>query len=133
MTANVEPNHKFPGYCQPRDCCEKSYTWAVTIRELLRRRSDRYAFRAFAFLLAAGLVMGYVPRILALRIVCAVLIGVVLLAAFWSLFEIACPNCGKRLGGVGFWVSLGRTSEKLSHCPNCNIGIDANIPDRPKI
>ena len=47
-------------------------------------------------------------RILAVRIVVAVLIGAVLAAAFWSLFEIPCPNCGKRLGSVAFWVSVGR-------------------------
>jgi hypothetical protein len=103
----------------------------MTIREILRRRSDRYAFRACAFLLAAGIIVAYVPRILALRIVCAVLIAVVLAAAFWSLFDIACPNCGKRLGSVGFWVSLGRSGDKVSHCPHCNIGVDVNVPDRP--
>src|SRR5258708_14438859 len=68
---------------------------SMTIRQYLRRRSDRYATLAFAFLLVVGVVAGYAPRILAIRIVFAVLVGVVLAAAFWGLFEIPCPNCGK--------------------------------------
>ena len=76
----------------------------MTIRQYLKRRSDQYATLAVVFLLAVGIAAGYAPRILAVRIVAAILIGVVLAAAFWSLFEIPCPNCGKSMGRVGFWV-----------------------------
>jgi predicted RNA-binding Zn-ribbon protein involved in translation (DUF1610 family) len=104
----------------------------MTIRQILRRRSDQYASWAFAFLLAAGIAAGYAPRILAIRIVFALLVGVVLAAAFWSLFEIPCPNCGKRLGSVGFRVSVGRASGKPEHCPHCGIGVDEELPNRSK-
>jgi hypothetical protein len=104
----------------------------MNIRQYLRRRSDRYASLAVAFLLAVGIAMGYAPRILAIRIVFAVLVGAVLAAAFWSLFEIPCPNCGKRLGSVGFWVSVGRQSRVPEHCPHCGIGFDVEMPNPSK-
>jgi putative effector of murein hydrolase len=104
----------------------------MTIRQYLRRRSDRYASLAVAFLLAVGIAMGYAPRILAIRIVFAVLVGAVLVAAFWSLFEIPCPNCGKRLGSVGFWVSVGRASRVPEHCPHCGVGFDVEMPNPSK-
>jgi hypothetical protein len=105
---------------------------SMTIRQYLKRRSDRYATLAFAFLLIVGVVMGYAPRILAVRIVFAVLVGVVLLAAFWSLFEIPCPNCGKSMGSMGFWVSVGRAGKVPEHCPHCSIGVDAEMPNPSK-
>jgi hypothetical protein len=104
----------------------------MTIRQYLKRRSDRYASLAVAFLLAVGIAMGYAPRILAIRIVFAVLVGVVLAAAFWSLFEIPCPNCSKRLGSVGFWVSVGRVSKEPERCPHCGVGVDVDLPNRSK-
>jgi hypothetical protein len=104
----------------------------MTIRQYLKRRSDRYATLAVVFLLAVGIAAGYAPRILAIRIVAAILIGVVLAAAFWSLFEIACPNCGKQMGRVGFWISVGRVSKVTERCPHCGIGVDVNIPKRGK-
>jgi hypothetical protein len=104
----------------------------MTIRQYLKRRSDRYAFLAVAFLLAVGIAMGYAPRIFAIRIVFAVLIAVVLAAAFWSLFEILCPNCGKRLGSVGFWVSVGRQSKVSERCPHCGVGFDVQLPSPSK-
>ncbi len=104
----------------------------MTIRQFLVRRNDRYATLAVAFLLAVGLAAGYTPRILAIRIVFAILIGVVLTAAFWSLFEIPCPNCGKSMGRVGFWVSVGRASRALEHCPHCGISVDVDMPNRSK-
>jgi hypothetical protein len=104
----------------------------MTIRQYLKRRSDRYATLAFALLLAVGIAIGYAPRILALRIVFAVLVGAVLAAAFWSLFEIPCPNCAKRLGSVGFWVSVGRVSKVPEHCPHCGVGVDVDMPNRSK-
>ena len=104
----------------------------MTIRQYLRRRSDRYASLAVAFLLAVGIAMGYAPRILAIRFVLAVLVGVLLVAAFWSLFEIPCPNCGKRLGSVGFWVSVGRVSKVPERCPHCGVGVDVDLPNPSK-
>jgi hypothetical protein len=104
----------------------------MTIRQYLRRRSDRYATWAFSFLLAVGIALGYAPRILTIRIVFAILVGVVLAAAFWSLFEIPCPNCGKRWGSVGFWVSVGRVSKVPERCPHCGVGVDVDMPNRSK-
>ena len=100
----------------------------MTIRQYLRRRSDRYATLAFAFLLVVGVVAGYAPRILAIRIVFAVLVGVVLAAAFWSLVEIPCPNCGKSMGSIGFWVGVGRKAAE--RCPHCDISVDIDVPNR---
>ena len=104
----------------------------MTIRQYLKRRGDRYATMAVVFLLAAGIAAGYAPRILAIRIVAAILIGVVLAAAFWSLFEIPCPNCGKPMGSVGFWVSVGRVNKVIERCPHCGIGVDADAPKHSK-
>jgi hypothetical protein len=104
----------------------------MSIRQYLKRRGDRYATLAVVFLLAVGIAAGYAPRILAIRIVAAILIGVVLAAAFWSLFEIPCPNCGKTMGGVGFWVSVGRVSKVTERCPHCGIGVDVDIPKHLK-
>ena len=103
----------------------------MTIRQYLIRRSDRYATLAVVFLLAVGIAAGYAPRILAIRIVFAVLVCVILAAAFWSLFEIPCPNCGKPMGSVGFWVSLGRARRVSVRCPRCDISVDAEMPNRP--
>jgi hypothetical protein len=104
----------------------------MTIRQYLVRRNDRHAMLAVAFLLAMGVATGYAPRIFAIRIVFAILIGVVLLAAFWSLFEIPCPSCGKPMGRVGFWVSVGRAGEMLERCLHCGIGVDVEMPNRSK-
>jgi hypothetical protein len=103
----------------------------VTIRQYLIRRNDRYATLAVVFLLAMGIAAGYAPRILAVRIVFAVLVCVVLTAAFCSLFEIPCPNCTKPMGSVGFWVSLGRTHDVAVRCPHCDISVDAEVPKHP--
>jgi hypothetical protein len=100
----------------------------MTIRQYLKRRGDRYATLAVVFLLAVGIAAGYAPRILAIRIVVAILIGVMLAAAFWSLFEIPCPNCGKPMGGVGFCVSVGRVNKVTERCPHCGIGVDVDMP-----
>jgi hypothetical protein len=100
----------------------------MTIRHYLIRRSDRYATLAVVFLLAVGVAAEYAPRILAIRIVFAVLVCVILAAAFWSLFEISCPNCGKPMGSVGFWVSLGRARAVSVRCPHCDISVDAEMP-----
>ena len=102
----------------------------MTIRQYLVRRNDRYAILAVVFLLAVGIAAGYAPRILAIRIVFAILVGVMLLAGFWSLFEIPCPNCGKPMGRVGFRVSLGGAARGFAHCPYCQISVDAEVPVR---
>lgn len=102
----------------------------MTIRQYLVRRNDRYAILAVVFLLAMGIAAGYAPRILVIRIVFAILVGVVLLAGFWSLFEIPCPNCGKPMGRVGFWVGLGGAARESAHCPHCHISVDAEVPIR---
>lgn len=104
---------------------------SMTVRQYLMRRSDRYATLAVVFLLATGIAVGYSPRNLAIRIVFAVLVCVVLAAAFWSLFEIPCPNCAKPMGRVGFWVSLGRTGRGSERCPHCDISVDSEVPTRP--
>jgi uncharacterized membrane protein YphA (DoxX/SURF4 family) len=100
----------------------------MTIRQYLIRRNDRYATLAVVFLLAVGIAAGYAPRILAVRIVFAMLVCVVLAAVFWSLFEIPCPNCGKPMGSVGFWVSLGRAGKSAARCPHCDISVDVDMP-----
>lgn len=105
---------------------------AMTIRQYLKRRSDRYSGLAVVLLIGVGIVAGYLPRILALRIVFAVLVGVLLAAAFFSLFEIPCPNCGKRMGAVGFWISVGRRSKEPEHCPHCGVGVDVDLADPAK-
>jgi hypothetical protein len=102
----------------------------MRIRQYLIRRSDRYATLAVVFLLAVGITAGFAPRILAIRIVFAILTGVILLAAFWSLFEIPCPNCGKPMGRIGFWVSLGGAGRESPRCPHCDISVDAEVPNR---
>jgi hypothetical protein len=106
---------------------------AMTIRQYLRRRTDRYLTCAIAFLLIVGALMAAAPRILAIRIIFAVLIGVALAAGFWSLVEIPCPNCLKSLGGAGFWLSVGRTRGVASRCSHCGISIDADMPAPPKV
>jgi hypothetical protein len=100
----------------------------MTIRQYLIRRGDRHVTLAVVFLLFVGVAMGYAPRILAVRIIFAVLAGVVLAAAFWSLFEISCPNCGKSMGSIGFWVSVGRKSTE--RCPHCDMSVDVDLPNR---
>ncbi|HEX3397973.1 MAG TPA: hypothetical protein VHS76_14820 [Steroidobacteraceae bacterium] len=101
---------------------------SMTIRQYLKRRNDRHATLAVAFLLVVGVLMGYAPRILAIRIAFAVLVGVVIAAAFWNLFEIPCPNCGKSMGSTGFWVSLG--SKSAARCPHCDISVDIAVPKK---
>jgi putative effector of murein hydrolase len=104
----------------------------MTIRQYLRRRSDRYATLAAVFLLGVGVAAGYAPRILAIRIVFAVLVAVILAAAFLSLFEIPCPNCGKSMGRVGFWAGVGRAAKASDICPHCGVGVDVEMPDPSK-
>ncbi|HEX3915555.1 MAG TPA: hypothetical protein VHW71_18810 [Steroidobacteraceae bacterium] len=98
----------------------------MTIRGYLRRRSDRYAWGASIFLLIAGVLMGFAPGILGIRIVFAVLICVVAAAAFLSLLQVPCPNCQKAMGWDALRVGLG--SRAAVHCPHCGIGVDSELP-----
>jgi len=69
------------------------------VMTMLRRHDDppilATAYRAISDLrdspsLIIGALMSRAPRILGIRIIFAVLIGVVLAAGFWSLVEIPC-------------------------------------------
>jgi hypothetical protein len=104
----------------------------MTIRQYLRLRSDRHATAAFAFLLLVGASAAFLPRILAIRIAIAVVIIAVVAAAFWSLFEIRCPNCAKPMGMAGFWGAVGPVRAPSPRCPHCNIQIDAEMPGKPQ-
>jgi hypothetical protein len=99
----------------------------MTIRQSLERRGQRTVRGTLAFLLVAGILVSSGPRIFVLRFVFAVLIGAVVLAAVWSLFEIPCPNCRKRLGRFGFCLASGLPVSRWSHCPHCNVGLDQEI------
>ena len=76
--------------------------------------------------------MAYAPRILAIRIIFAVLICVGVLAAFWSLLEAPCPHCAKSMGRTGFRLAIGAMRNTVSHCPNCQLDVDAELPDPAK-
>jgi DNA-directed RNA polymerase subunit RPC12/RpoP len=103
----------------------------MTIRQYLRLRSDRYATATFVFLLLVGASAAVAPRILAIRIAIAVVVVAVVAAAFWSLFEIRCPNCAKRMGTAGFWGAVGSVRDPSPRCPHCGISIDAKVPGKP--
>jgi len=103
----------------------------VTIRLYLMRRANRTVTGVVAFLLLAGVLVSSGPKGFALRFVFAVLIMAVVIAAFWSLFEVPCLNCGKQLGRVGFWVANGRMRGASPHCPHCGTSLDSEIPQLP--
>jgi hypothetical protein len=100
----------------------------VTIRFYLMRRANRTVSGVATFLLLAGALVTSGPRIFVLRFVFAVLMGAVVIAAFWSLFEVPCVNCRKHLGRVGFWVANGRMRGILPQCPHCGISLDSEMP-----
>jgi len=79
-----------------------------------------------------GVLVAYTPRILAIRIIFAVLICVGALAAFWSLLEAPCPHCAKSMGRTGFWLAIGGMRNAVSCCPNCRLDVDAELPDLAK-
>jgi Immunity protein 27 len=103
----------------------------VTIRLYLMRRANRTITGVAAFLLLAGALVSSGPRGFVLRFVFSVPIVAVVIAAFWSLFEVPCLNCRKHLGRVGFWVANGRMRGVSPQCPHCGISLDSEIPKMP--
>ena len=103
----------------------------MTIRQYLARRGQRTVAGTVAFILVAGLLVSSGPRVFVLRFVFAVLMGAVVLAAVWSLFEIPCPNCRKRLGRIGFCVASGLLVNRSPRCRHCKIALDQDVPTAP--
>jgi hypothetical protein len=103
----------------------------MTIRQSLERRGQRTVRGTVAFLLVAGLLVSAGPRVFVLRFVFAVLMGAVVFAAVWSLFEISCPSCRKPLGRIGFCVASGLMANRSPRCRHCHIGLDQDIPSPP--
>jgi hypothetical protein len=83
-----------------------------------------------AFLLVSGALVSMATRIFVVRFACAVVIVVVTLAAFLSLFQIPCPKCGKALGMAGFKAAHSGMRPVPAHCPHCNVGFDEPMPRR---
>ena len=100
----------------------------MTIRDHLQRRCRKTVTGTVVFLIVVGLSFGAVPWIFILRFVLAVLAGALVIAAFWSQFEIPCPNCKRSLGRIGFMVGTGGYSSSSPHCPHCDISVDAALP-----
>ncbi len=103
----------------------------MTIREFLMRRNAQYARGTVAFLLASGALATIGARSFVVRFVCAVVIVVVTVAAFWSLFQIPCPKCRKPLGFLGFKVAnsgMGSSNTVPVHCPHCKVSFDEPMP-----
>lgn len=105
----------------------------MTIRQFLERRGQRTVGGTVAFVLVTGLLISSGPRIFVLRFVLAVFVGAVVFAAVWSLFEIPCPNCRKRLGRIGFCVASGLMANRAPQCLHCHIGLDQEIPTTPRV
>jgi hypothetical protein len=99
------------------------------MRHYLQRRCRRTVTGTVVFLLVMGLSFGAVPWIFILRFVLAVLGGAVVVAAFWSQFEIPCPNCRRSLGRLGFMVGSGVCTGSSPRCPHCHISVDAALPE----
>ena len=100
----------------------------MTIRDYLQRRCRRTVTGTVVFLIVIGLSFGAVPWLFVLRFVLAVLGGAVVAAAFWSQFEIPCPNCKRSLGRIGFMGGTGGYAGSAPHCPHCDISVDAELP-----
>ena len=100
----------------------------MTIRGYLVRRASRTVSSVTVFLLLAGALVTVGPNGFVPRFVLAVFIGAVVVAAFWSLFEVPCLNCRKPLGTVGFWVANGRLRDTSPQCPHCQISFDTQLP-----
>ncbi len=103
----------------------------MTIRQSLERRGQRTVGGTVAFLLVAGMLVSSGPRLFVLRFVFAVLMGAVVLAAAWSLFEIPCPGCRKHLGRIGFCVASGLMANRSPRCHHCHIALDQDLPTAP--
>lgn len=103
---------------------------SLTIRQFLMRRSEQYSSRVVIFVLASGTLVTFAFRNFALRFACAVVIAVVVTAAFWSLFQIPCPKCRNPLGMIGFkTANSGLASrQKPARCPHCEVNFDEPMP-----
>lgn len=97
----------------------------MTIRQYLMRRCSQTVTATIAFVLVAGYFVSLSPPLFAVRFALAVLIGAVVLAAFWSLFKLPCPRCGRSLDAVGFWAANGGLSSSTAKCPHCAVSLDA--------
>jgi hypothetical protein len=95
----------------------------ATIRQTLARRAGLYRTGVIGFLLASGILIGLVPRVFAIRFICAVLIGAVVLAALVSVWFLSCPNCNKSLKTASF--NLYGTKQ----CPYCGHDFDQPMPE----
>jgi hypothetical protein len=102
---------------------------ALTIRHFLIRRSRQYRFRAGVFLMGSGIILSMATRSFVLRFACAVIVAVVVLAAFVSLSQIPCPKCRKSLGMVGFKVANSGPGSwsRPAHCPHCGVSFDETM------
>lgn len=99
----------------------------MTIRQYLIRRCNRTVTGTIAFLIVAGALLSSAPRVFVLRFVLAVVVAAVVLAAVWSLFEIPCPNCIKRMGRIGFAVANGLMANRSPRCPHCGVSVDEQL------
>lgn len=100
----------------------------MTLRQSLERRGQRTVGATIGFLLLAGWLLSSAPRVFVLRFVGAVLMGAVVLAAVWSLFEIPCPHCRVRLGRTGFCAASSIPAARLTGCPHCQARLDGQMP-----
>jgi hypothetical protein len=102
----------------------------MTIRQFLRRRNEQYSSRAIGFLLLSGALVSIATRSFVIRFACAAVIVVVVVAAFWSLFQIPCPKCRKPLGVAGFRAATSATTRAETvpaRCPHCYVSFDEQI------
>jgi len=79
----------------------------------------------------SGALVSIGTRSFVVRFGCAVVIVVVAVAAFWSLFQIPCPKCRNPLGIVGFKVAnsgMGSRNTVPAHCPHCNVSFHEPMP-----
>ena len=100
----------------------------MTTRQYLIRRAKATIRGTVAFLLLAGALLTAGPRGFVMSFVIAVVIGAVVLAAFWSLFEVPCPNCRQALGSIGFRVGNGQMRDRSPNCPHCGVSLDETMP-----
>jgi hypothetical protein len=105
----------------------------MTIREYLMQRSRLYVRRTRIFLLVAGALVCIATRGFAVRFACAVVIVVVAIAAFWSLFNVPCPKCRKPLGMVGFKVANSGMGSRTvpAQCVHCKVSFDEPLQPEP--
>jgi NO-binding membrane sensor protein with MHYT domain len=102
----------------------------MTTRQFLLRRANATIRGTVAFLLVAGALLTYSSPGFVMSFVIAVVIAAVALAAFWSLFEVPCPNCRKSLGSIGFRVANGQMRHISPKCPHCGVSLDETLPGR---